>query len=86
MSETILRLEGLTVGYGKKEIVKDILAEVRRGEISCLIGPNGTGKTTILRTLIRELLPLAGTVLLAVFAVVLRHHVYTKGTEQFKNL
>ena len=29
---------------------------------------------------------LAGTVLLAVFAVVLRHHVYTKGTEQFKNL
>ncbi len=64
MSETILRMEGLTVGYGETAIVRDILAEVRRGEISCLIGPNGTGKTTVLRTLIRELLPLAGTVLL----------------------
>jgi ABC-type Fe3+/spermidine/putrescine transport system ATPase subunit len=34
--------------YGDKEVLKDVTLEVRKGEILCLVGPNGSGKTTTL--------------------------------------
>lgn len=56
--------KGLTVGYGGVPLIKDIEIRIRRGEILTLIGPNGSGKTTILRSLIRQLKPLTGVVYL----------------------
>lgn len=65
MTECILRLEGLSVGYGKKPLVENIELAVRPGQIVTLIGPNGAGKSTILKTIIRQLAPLAGVVRLS---------------------
>ena len=54
----MLRLENVTVCYGKVPAVRDVSLEVRAGELVTLIGANGAGKTTTLRA-ISGLLPLA---------------------------
>jgi ATPase subunit of ABC transporter with duplicated ATPase domains len=57
-----LELEGLSSGYNQTPLFKglNLLAEV--GERIAIIGPNGIGKTTLLRTLVGEITPLAGKV------------------------
>ena len=61
--ETVLQLQGLTIGYEEKTIISDINAEVQTGELIGIIGRNGAGKSTLLKT-IRGLLPAkAGQVL-----------------------
>ncbi|MCD6305435.1 MAG: ABC transporter ATP-binding protein [Deltaproteobacteria bacterium] len=54
----------LAVGYGRKTVVAGINQEMLKGQFICLLGPNGSGKTTILRTLSRLLSPLKGAVYL----------------------
>jgi branched-chain amino acid transport system ATP-binding protein len=54
---TLLRLDGIQVGYGDMTAVHEASLEVREGETVALIGGNGAGKTTILRA-ISGLLPL----------------------------
>ncbi len=61
---SILKANNLTVGYEKKEVVKGINFELNQGDVLCLLGANGAGKSTILRTLAGLLKPLSGTVLL----------------------
>ena len=60
----ILKTSQLNVGYGKKTVVSDINVEVLRGQFVCLLGSNGCGKSTILKTLVKMLSPLDGTVYL----------------------
>lgn len=60
----ILRTEDLTVGYGKTAVVNGLSVTVQPGEILTLIGANGAGKSTVLKTLAAQLRPLAGTVYL----------------------
>jgi len=57
-----IRTEGLEVGYKKKAVVGDIHLEVLRGRFVGLLGPNGCGKSTILKTLLRMLAPLGGVI------------------------
>ena len=57
-----LALRGLAVGHGKRALASNIDLEVLPGELVALIGPNGSGKTTILRTAVGQLKPLAGRV------------------------
>ena len=47
----LLRFNGVSKSIGKKAILKDISFEVNSGEILALVGPNGSGKTTILKTI-----------------------------------
>jgi len=47
----MLRLEGVSVHYGKVVAIKDVDLEVREGEIVALIGANGAGKSTTLRAI-----------------------------------
>ncbi len=54
----MLRVDGITVRYGKIPALKGVSLEVREGELVTLIGANGAGKTTTLRA-ISGLLPLA---------------------------
>ena len=58
----MLRIEGLTVGYGDVMVVRDLSLEVKQGEIVALIGANGAGKTTTLRAISGLLRVRAGTI------------------------
>jgi branched-chain amino acid transport system ATP-binding protein len=60
--ERVLDLEGLQVFYGNIEALKGVSMHVRRGEIVTLIGSNGAGKSTTLRTTSGVLRPRSGTV------------------------
>ncbi|HBA64605.1 MAG TPA: ABC-F family ATPase [Methylococcaceae bacterium] len=51
-----LEVEGLSKGYGAEPLFKDLKLMVSVGERVAVIGPNGIGKTTLLRTLVRDLI------------------------------
>ena len=59
---TLIEARGLTTGYGKVALVRDIDLRVDAGEVVALFGANGAGKTTTLLTLAGELAPLEGEV------------------------
>ena len=58
--DNVLAAADLAVGYGQKALAREINFLLRRGERLGIIGPNGTGKTTFLKTLIGDLEPLDG--------------------------
>jgi ABC-type Mn2+/Zn2+ transport system ATPase subunit len=60
MDDPLLRLERLVVGYGGQPVLKDLNAEIARGDSVGLLGANGSGKTTLLKTMAGVLRPLAG--------------------------
>jgi len=62
--ETIIRVEDLTVGYGRTVILQDINFEVRAGEIFGILGGSGSGKSTLLKHMIGLKRPLKGSVLI----------------------
>lgn len=64
MSETILKLEKVTGGYGDTEILHDIDLYVERDEIVVIIGPNGAGKSTAIKSIFGLLNLTAGSVTL----------------------
>ncbi len=53
----VVAIQGITKGYDKKPLYKDIDLTVQRGERIAIIGPNGSGKTTLLRILAGEIDP-----------------------------
>ena len=57
-----VELRGLDVGHGERALVRDVCLAVNPGQIVALIGPNGSGKTTILRTVAGQLRALGGVV------------------------
>lgn len=59
---TMLRTESLAIGYGKARIGTDLHLDIGRGEMLCLLGPNGCGKTTLFKTLLGLIPSLAGEV------------------------
>ena len=62
MSENVLRLEHVTMQFGGVVAVNDLNLEVNKGEIVALIGANGAGKSTTLRTIAGLVRPAAGRI------------------------
>jgi urea transport system ATP-binding protein len=61
---TLLEIQGLNTYYGESHILRDVDLSVQAGEMVCLIGRNGVGKTTLLKSLIGLLKPRSGDLLL----------------------
>jgi branched-chain amino acid transport system ATP-binding protein len=62
VTDTLIEAKGLSAGYGKMPVVREIDLRVAAGEVVALIGANGAGKTTTLLALAGELSPMAGEV------------------------
>ncbi len=58
----VAEVEGLTFAYDSKTIIRDFSTTIMRGDRIGIIGPNGVGKTTLLKLLLGELVPQKGRV------------------------
>jgi len=59
----IVEIENLHKAYGKEEVLKGISMSVSEGEVVVLVGPSGTGKSTLLRCINQLTIPDSGRVL-----------------------
>ena len=60
--DEVLVMEGLSKSFGEKRLFQDLSLEMTAGERVALIGDNGTGKSTLLKLILREEVPDAGLV------------------------
>ena len=61
-NDTILRIQDLKSGYGKVQILNGINLEVRKGQIIALLGGNGTGKSTLIKSISGLIKPFEGSI------------------------
>ncbi len=54
--------EGVSLGYGREAILRDVTFSIAEGDFLGIIGPNGSGKTTILGAILRMVKPVRGSV------------------------
>jgi len=60
MTTPLLRLTGINTHYGPSHVLKDVDMEIYEGEILCLLGSNGAGKSTTLKTIVGLIKPTRG--------------------------
>ena len=87
--EVLLTVKGLAKNFGGLRAVDGVDMEIRRGKIHALIGPNGSGKTTILNMLSGLYVPTAGEILLEGKAIggQKSHHITLQGMARtFQNI
>ena len=62
LDDPLLRLDGVTAGYGATTVLEDVSVDVGAGEVVGIVGRNGVGKTTTLRTVMGAITPQSGAV------------------------
>jgi phospholipid/cholesterol/gamma-HCH transport system ATP-binding protein len=62
-SDNLIEIRDLCYSRGSRQIFDGLDITIRRGEVTAIMGPSGTGKTTLLRLITRQLLPDSGTIL-----------------------
>lgn len=63
MNDVMLQIKDLSVNYGHIEALKHINIDVKRGQITSIVGANGAGKSTLLKTISGLVKPLEGEIL-----------------------
>lgn len=58
----LLEIRSVSSGYGEVQILRDVSLELERGKLTALVGSNGVGKTTLLRTVMGLVKPWKGTI------------------------
>jgi branched-chain amino acid transport system ATP-binding protein len=58
----MLRVEGLSAGYGDIPVIRDVSIAVEEGQFVSIVGPNGAGKTTLFKTVSGTLKPKSGRI------------------------
>ena len=58
----LITFENITINYGKTTVLRDVDLEIHSGEIVTIVGPNGSGKTSLLKAIIGAVKPLVGKV------------------------
>jgi phospholipid/cholesterol/gamma-HCH transport system ATP-binding protein len=56
-SEHLIEIRDLDYSRGQRQIFKNLNINIARGQITAIMGPSGTGKTTLLRLITRQLIP-----------------------------
>ena len=59
----LVRFEDVTVGYGRRPVLSGLNFSIPEGDFLGIVGPNGSGKTTVIRVMLGTLEPLAGKVI-----------------------
>lgn len=62
LPDPLIELRGVSAGYGKIVVLRDVDLEISPGQLFVLLGPNGAGKSTLLKVLSGQLPPAAGHV------------------------
>ncbi|MDR1880665.1 MAG: ABC transporter ATP-binding protein [Tannerellaceae bacterium] len=62
MNNRLIGIEGITAGYGGKTVLRDVSVDVYEHDFLGIIGPNGGGKTTLLKVILGLLAPLSGSI------------------------
>src|SRR5437588_5938827 len=60
MSEELIRIEDLSIGYNGRAVLSGISLNIARGSFTGLLGANGSGKSTLIKTLLGIISPLGG--------------------------
>ena len=63
-AKPILAVEQVTLAYGRNIVLRDVNLRVEQGDFWCLLGPNGEGKTTLLKALLGAVKPKRGKIFL----------------------
>ena len=62
MADKLIKLTGVTAGYDGQAVVRDINLDIVSDDFVGMIGPNGGGKSTVLKTILGIIRPLSGTI------------------------
>jgi phospholipid/cholesterol/gamma-HCH transport system ATP-binding protein len=63
VSDNLIEIGYLNYSIGARTIFRDLNLTIQRGQVTAIMGPSGTGKTTLLRLITRQLVPDSGTIL-----------------------
>ena len=63
-SDTIVEIRDLYYARGQRQIFSGLNIKIRRGKVTAVMGPSGTGKTTLLRLITRQIRPDRGQILI----------------------